>query len=211
MVRASVREIMAQALQVDRDMVRTLYMAGVRPTEIARQTGCKAATIGAWATRYGWVKALRGMSQSMQIVQARAISGDNRLRDALRSEAASQVETLTKTPIKNARSLANTPQRQGRAAVLKTLTEAVSLIDDWEQEKRSGLVLCDLLSGEPAAIDLQPVAPVAIQDEAPSPQSPADCGIDTPTSSVPEQQPEPQQPQVNDLPSPLSDAHADNE
>ena len=202
---------MPAKLQIDREMVQTLYMAGLRPSEIAKQTGCKPATVSAWATRFGWHTALQGMARNVKLVQGRSISGDNRLRDALRSEAVAQVETLTKTPIKNARSLANTPQRQGRAAVLKTLTEAVSLIDDWEQEKRSGLVLCDLLSGEPAAIDLQPVAPAAIQDEALSQQSPADCGIDTPTGSVPEQQPEPAQPQVNDSPSQLSDAPSANE
>lgn len=171
-----------EPLKIDREMVRVLYMSGVRPSEIARQVGCKASTIGAWATRGGWSKALRSMVQTTQQVQKLHNGTSNRLRDTLRDEASAQVSSLRKQPIKGAISLANTPAREGRASVLKKLVESVSMIDDWESTHRPGLVLCDMLGEDRSAgqvVDVQSSCvsdtptggSVAIEINAEAPQS----------------------------------------
>jgi hypothetical protein len=177
---------MPKALQVDLGMVQTLYMAGVRPSEISRQTGCKVVTICSWANRHGWKAALQGMVQSVRVGSKTLKEGSNRLRDALRDEASDQVATLRKKPVKGPAALANTPAREGRASVLKKLVESVSMIDDWDSTHRPGLVLCEMLGEDRSAGQVVDV-PSQAQLVASSPSAESSAESISPTcSSEPE-------------------------
>lgn len=74
----------------------------------------------------------------------------DRIRDAIASELLSQLTVLQNDPVKDASELRNTRERQGRAAVVKTIADAAGSIFDF-QEHTTGMIWAAELA-KPAAV-----------------------------------------------------------
>jgi hypothetical protein len=146
------------------ELAKALYIQGVRPHIIATETGLKLATLKTLANRHKWnhsvanaqaVRESRAQKMMMVAVSQAEKPASVRLREALSAELEQQVKALQAEPVTRANQLANSPLRQGRAAVLQTIANTAKLVHDWGTERPGGVVLCDLLSEEPAAIDVE--------------------------------------------------------
>jgi hypothetical protein len=184
-----------------REHAKNLWVRGVKIAVISVETGLPKSTIKNWAARYGWIQLTRNTTKILEARQASLVTPEgNAIRNALRREATRQIEVLESTPIKGYDDLPNTPDRQGRTTMLKTMTETVSMIDDWESSNRPGLILAGALCSE---------SPVEIAASVETVQDPA-CGIGPTTDSAPiqiEDNSIPQAEQVTDSHSDASQAH----
>ena len=158
-----------------RDTVKLLYLQGLTPAVIATQTGVRVGTIHKWSTRQGWTK-LRTEAKNVLVGHAQgALVRENanelrrasqQIRSRLSSELASQVELLARSPARSIAALANSPARQGRTALVKSLAEAAALVHDWDADKPAGIILAvdlrqGMLTGPNAVVDV----PSLPQDE----------------------------------------------
>lgn len=160
-----------------KEQAKALYLQGLQPVQIAQILPVSPVTLRKWTSRHGWTK-LRDKADSLAvtpkrvtperhfaIVQQAPAVASSRLRQRLQAEVESQLTVLEEKRAKGIRELGNTPDGEGRASVVKRLTDATALIDDWESQRTPGIVLMG--EGIPApeeqpAIDIQSVC----QDEA---------------------------------------------
>ena len=140
-----------------REQVKLLFLQGLKLPVIQSETGVKQVTIRNWSRRYGWSKLV---SESKDKLKRRVENclvrettnelrkASQQIRSRLSSELASQVELLAQTPARSIAALANSPARQGRTALVKTLAEAAALVHDWDADKPAGIILAvDLRQG----------------------------------------------------------------
>ena len=106
------------------------------------------------------------------------------IRSRLSAELASQVELLAQTPARSIAALANSPARQGRTALVKSLAEAAALVHDWDADKPAGIIL---------AVDLRQgmhTGPSAVADVPSLPQdAPGEVGLIADTTPTAEPDP----------------------
>lgn len=149
-----------------RDEVKVLFVAGFTPEHISKQKGVNPRTIHQWSRRHGWIN-LRDKLQGKvnKAVVATVTNGLQSQSDSIRARLASELErstaALEKTPVRGANALANTPARQGRAAILKTLADTAATVFDWSAGSVSGLVLVGSFSQADPDNQIQPVVEVA--------------------------------------------------
>ena len=154
-----------------REVVKSMFLSGIRPETIAAENALSVAIVHKWASRYKWTKArdkakavIRKTGEASLARQAAddigAASANVRasLAGALEKQAAALAATEP-----SAKDLANTRERQGAAAVAKTLAEAAEKVFQWGETSRPGLVLSVKLGADIASkattgsvIDLQP-------------------------------------------------------
>lgn len=156
-----------------REVVKAMFLSGVRPETIAAENSLSVAIVHKWASRYKWTTArdkaktvIRKTGEASLARQAAADIGaaSANVRASLAGALEKQAAALAATEPKAA-DLANTRERQGAAAVAKTIAEAAEKVFQWGEASRPGLVLsvklgADILS-KPATgsvIDLQPEA-----------------------------------------------------
>ena len=165
-----------------RETVKLLYIQGLRPQEISRQTGVKVSTIGQWACRKGWSKIRQQSKQLLVKAGTNALLAETsatlkgvseRVRKTLAHELVGQVDALETVPV-TYEGLGNTPAGEGRASVVKRIVETAAQVFDWDSQRASGLIL---------AVDLAaPDGPGAVIDIAPEPAQLAD----TPQGETPQ-------------------------
>ena len=160
-----------------KETAKALYLQGFTPAVIAVQLGVRRATLSKWRENGKWVQIRDGTVKVMTRKGITAVSRETttKVRDALHNEASQMVEAMRKEPVKNVQELLTTPERQGRAALLKTVVETVAIIEDWNSSHKTGLILSDALGSELDGRDT-----VEIESEQVS------CGVDTPSNSVPD-------------------------
>jgi len=151
-----------------RDTVKLLYLQGLTPAIIAAQTGVLYGTVRKWVSRDGLAK-LRSKAKQTLVDHAQGAliresaselrRASQQIRSRLSSELASQVELLARSPARSIAALANSPARQGRTALVKSLAEAAALVHDWDSDKPAGIILAvdlrqGMLTGPSAVVDV---------------------------------------------------------
>lgn len=132
--------------QAVRDACQVLYCQGATPAFIARQFSLPVGTVAKWAERGGW-RLLRDELQAQTAKVSRSVVGrslthaSNELRAQLAEELADQVNALRRAPCKKASELRNTRNKQGRAAVVKTVVESAAAVFGWGSSDKPGLIL----------------------------------------------------------------------
>jgi len=154
-----------------RETVKLLFLQGVKTNLIAQETGVKPGTIKTWSHRFGWANLVatakrqlvsRATTALVQETTGELRRASQQIRSRLSSELASQVELLARSPARSIAALANSPARQGRTALVKSLAEAAALVHDWDADKPAGIILAvdlrqGMLTGPNAAIDVASV------------------------------------------------------
>ena len=158
-----------------KDVAKSMYFAGLEPSTISADLGVAIKTVYKWVNRGKWGVARdtakgklisRGKaSLAIQAGQDIAASSAN-TRAHLASVVERQAAALAKQQ-PTAESLANTRERQGQAAVAKTVMETARGVFEWGETSRPGLVLSVKLGAEVlskptscSVIDLQAEAPI---------------------------------------------------
>lgn len=178
-----------QALpNVDWPYILSLYVQGVPVPDISKETGVKPSTIYKRAVRGKWTQVKersrrlaslapikrQGLAVVVQTGPQNALqSSSNRVRSDFASVLEQATTALLKSPINEPGELPNTPERQGKAAVIKTLVDAAATVFDWSAQRNQGVVVFEqsTLQDEPA-IDVQSV-PEPTKPPTPEPQAPA--------------------------------------
>jgi hypothetical protein len=132
-----------------------LYATGLGPTAIAAkyaEAGLKPSTVQKWITRFGWRELRANNSKeigaaTLRTVQKSISELDQETRRALAVELSRSVGLLVSTPAKGVSDLGNTPQRQGRSAIIKSLSDAAGNVFGWEAGKTTQLVQVSFLAG----------------------------------------------------------------
>lgn len=178
---------MPKAFPVElREVVKSMILAGVRPHIVAEENRISPALVHRWSKRYGWAKAVNTARQKIKDKGLRSLANQAaadigaasaNTRASLASVVERQAAVLAREEPKAA-DLANTRERQGQAAVAKSIMETARGVFGWGEESRPGMVLSVHLSAEPAskpticsaldvagevsevsAVDIQPVTP----------------------------------------------------
>ncbi len=132
-----------------RERALDLYLQGLDLDEVSQAVNVAAGTVRSWAARGFWAREkLRNAVQTAMKLAPR--SGKHALRtmgDDTRTELAeivrTQVAVLRNNPATTVAELATNSDRQGMAAVTKSVVDAASTLHGWGNEKTLGLVLSD--------------------------------------------------------------------
>jgi hypothetical protein len=169
-----------------KELALALFLQGFTMNTISSQTGVSLQTLSKWRGKQNWnttlatVKAnqAKGMCQAATLHIGPASNGTNgsagRLRERLAEQVSSAVAQLEQNPANSHRELRNTPEREGRASVLKRLVDSAALIEDWEGSKGRGLVVVGQMLG--TAPDSSPV--IDLQQPAQLTSVPEASGLD---------------------------------
>ena len=112
---------------------QALYVAGVPPLRIQRETGVKAATVQTWVSRYGWQvgrDALTGLSEKAvdSTIQRTLDARSSELQDVLSAELLRNGEILRRSPQKGLKGILE------RIQVGKLLVEAADKLFGWSKD-----------------------------------------------------------------------------
>jgi hypothetical protein len=135
-----------------RNTVAALFTNGLTVREIETETGVKQATIRTWINRFRLQQTKEKARQALKsrnrgvlavIEPARkAIPGvSGRLRGVLSRELEAQVAVLERKPPESLLELKNTPEREGRASMVKRIAETAALVENWEDQHAPGIVV----------------------------------------------------------------------
>lgn len=151
-----------------RKTVQALYLQGLRISDITATTGVKLATVYKWINRFGWIRPrdnakailVQTAKRNIALANVPAVQAESdRVRKLLSSEAIALSEALAKEPVKDVAEMANTRERQGRAAVFKTVVDAASAVFDWDSQHSPGLIIVgEVERNEPEEADQTPTA-----------------------------------------------------
>lgn len=139
-----------------REQAKALYLQGLSTTEISQETGVQYGTVRAWISRGDWrtlrndtrsklvTAKERAVSRHITLVQSPARMPDNkpsRLRGAVSRELEAQVAVLEQNPPSSLQELKNTPEREGRASMVKRIAETAALVENWEDQHAPGIIV----------------------------------------------------------------------
>lgn len=132
-----------------KEQAKALILMGLSYEAIERELGVQRVTLRSWNQRYKWRNLVSFATNTAQRIGvkslAREVASDiqaqsARVRSLLASEVQAQAAVLeSKAPA--LRDLANTPQRQGRTAVVKALAETAATVFDWDAGSVPGIVV----------------------------------------------------------------------
>lgn len=139
-----------------------LTLEGLTPTQIKAKLGLPLSTLKNWVYKNNIpdIKSLVQTAAKTE-VQREVNQRSDAIRSKLGDVIANQVEMLAENPAVCVEDLRNTPDRQGLAAVAKTVTETASQLFGWDAEKPTGLILV----ADVRAFD-QPVSPASVEVES---------------------------------------------
>jgi len=134
-------------LNIDWNAIQSLFLQGIPPATIAKQTGLSVNTVQKRASRKGWVairdrvkvdlsKPLRD-TLAMQVAQAQSnaiAKASAQAQTAFAEEVNAQAKLLRSKPARRLSDLSSTPKRQGRAAVVSTLVNAAAKLYGWDAQ-----------------------------------------------------------------------------
>lgn len=147
-----------------REQARALYIAGQTPVNIGSSLSLKPTTISRWALRFDWRKDRAVVTQAAKkvvelTVQSQLQEQGSRIRERIASSIEAQALMLSDSPPTCLDDLRNTPDRQGLAAVTKTVVEAASAVFGWNAERANGILILDAgrrFDGAPIVCDTVP-------------------------------------------------------
>lgn len=137
---------MAQRIDVDREMVKQLFLQGLKYSAIAERTGVNQKTVRTWSSRYGWTQIATQAKQSVvKACKDAVLTGLQARGDAIRlklvEEVECQVDILMKTKPRYVSDLRNDNGLQGRSALAKSIIDSATVLFGWEDQKQPGLIL----------------------------------------------------------------------
>ena len=148
----SVRWIYAQSIRKQtRELARELFVQGLGLAQIGRQLNVNPDTVSTWAKRHNW-RQLRSqtcetLSQTGEKLASMTIAQQSaRVRGQLATELLAQTALMSSTPLKDLKSLGNTPSGQGRSQIAKTIAETATRVFDWEAQQEPCVVAIGIIS-----------------------------------------------------------------
>jgi hypothetical protein len=160
-----------------REVVKTMFLAGIRPHIIARENGLSSAIVHRWSKRYGWAVAVNTARAKLKETHNKSLAklaavdlaaSSANVRTSLAGTLEKQAAALARHEPKLG-DLANTRERQGQAAVAKTIMETAKGVFGWGEESRPGMVLQVHLSAElPSKATTASVIDVAAEADQPN-------------------------------------------
>jgi len=138
-------------LDNNRIQAKAMFLSGLTIREIAASLGVNPNTVGSWTKRGNWGQIRAQMSAQMNKVGSPLVTKHSftdsslakrsaLIRQSLSYEVEDQVESLRSTPCAPEQ-LGNTPAGEGRATILKKITETAALIHGWDSERSPGLIV----------------------------------------------------------------------
>jgi transposase-like protein len=132
---------MPKALDADWNLAQALYVQGVPYADIAEKIGVTPPTLRQYAHRYHWRRLRETVMASVsQVIAKPLVERAHNSRDKLAQEIERQASLLSECPPESVEQLANNRERQGRAAVVKTVAEAAEKVFGWQSQEPAGLV-----------------------------------------------------------------------
>jgi hypothetical protein len=133
-------------LNVDRELVKALFVQGFTPTQIARKTGLNSDTVATWSKRGKWTalrsKTCESLSQPLEKLAALTIAErSTRVRSALADELGESVGALRQTPAKP-----DLEHLSERAEVAGKLTNAAGKVFGWDGDGQTPLIVIGEMS-----------------------------------------------------------------
>lgn len=126
-----------------RQQAKGLAIAGLTSYAISVKLGVNRSTVRNWLKDATIPALMASVEQAVKVVVDRQV--DQKLSQVVRvklSESiAAQAEQLANNPAMCVEELKNTPERQGLAAVTKTVVEAASTLFGWDKEGSTGVSL----------------------------------------------------------------------
>lgn len=143
-----------------REIVHALYVAGVPPLRIARQTGVPHNTVRKWAQRHKWTLGRDALDRhtdgAVEATIAEKISRrSEHTRDRLSAELVNQADILAEHPAKSVAEIAGGRGVNGRATTLSTIVSAADKLYGWSKHNEPNTLVqinyvADLRPAEPA-------------------------------------------------------------
>jgi hypothetical protein len=132
---------MPQPIEANRELVKSLYIQGVKISIISTQTGVKTKTIQTWSSRYKWGRIASETREAMRETGQKSLAAEigvdlgknsDLIRERLSHELLAQTEVLSKSKPESFGELRNTPEGQGRTQVAKVLADTASVVHGWD-------------------------------------------------------------------------------
>lgn len=136
---------MPKPLEADRELVKLLWLQGLKIPQIAEQTGLKPGTIKTWAHRGNWAetrsKAKEVLGTVPKQVVAMEIAKDlqaqsKAIREQLSDELRDQVATLRDKPAK----YKDLPGKYGRASTTLTIANTAAKVFGWSEQTGNSVI-----------------------------------------------------------------------
>lgn len=121
---------MAVAIDIDRELVKSLVLQGKPTKEICSITGVKAATLFVWKNRFGWGKALRVAKQEyergmLEAEQTELNAKAERVRAGIADELEHDLAIIKANPAKTIKNV------QERQSALSAITGNAKTVFGW--------------------------------------------------------------------------------
>jgi hypothetical protein len=129
---------MPKALNADRELVKSLFVQGFTPTQIARKMGLNADTVSTWSKRGSWTalrsKTYDSLNQPLENLAAMTIAEHSaRVRDSLAQDLHATADTLRQTPVET-----DLEHLGRRAEVNQKLAASAGKVFEWGESQNSG-------------------------------------------------------------------------
>lgn len=164
------RGTMPKPLEINREIVKTLYLQGYTTKTICDQTGCTPTALKTWRNRFKW---------NQQVAEAREIAVTHSA--GVQSRSLALRETLADVLAKHSAALAKVPASPNLKHIkqvgdaLEPLTRSAKTVFDWGNDKPNALIVM----GDMRALDQKKQFPLI---EAEQPNEPPEAPLALPPS-----------------------------
>ena len=157
---------MAKALEIDKDMVKSFYLKGMQPSEIASLCGVSVNTICQWSIRYGWREEKTIESASKPVVLDEVVNEFANRAIAIARKVMVSLEKGAIRGHKDAKEVA-----QALSAAYASFRKAANLDDATVQRH----LHVHVMRGKAAQVGTSVDAPTIDVPSEPAPQSVPEC------------------------------------
>ncbi len=141
-----------------KEQAKALYLQGLSTGDVARETGVPYGAIRTWIKRGKWgslriaTHQIAGPAKEMAVTRSLSFApvqlatrmpdaAPSRLRGVISREIEAQVAVLEQNPPESLLELKNTPDREGRASMVKRIAETAALVENWEDHHAPGIIV----------------------------------------------------------------------
>ena len=156
-------------LQIDREVVKALFVQGFMPAQVAAKVGMNPRTVATWARRGNW-RSLRAENAKLtRIVTGPTLApsvarSSESVRTGLASELELQISKLRDVPAKS-----GLEHVARRAQVAKTIVDSAARTFGWDEQRSSSAVSVETMMD--LAHGARPALPEATVTVAPAVES----------------------------------------